>query len=1104
MNHKIKKSLKIGGITIGALLTLIILCLCISSFILFSPKKLTPIVNDLLSNYLKADVKINQVELTYFSSFPYLELDLNQVLLLSKDKQDTLTYIPKGTATLKVLDLISNYLIVKELDIEGGVTNIKIDKQGHLNWDIFPTSDEPSTPLDSLFEKIDIKGIHIQSGTIFYQNEQFNHQSSIANADIKLEGSFISQKLLTTLNVKFQDINYQDSAMNVDLSSIQFDLDNSSNLPQIQLHAAMQFKHPKFSYLKDELINKNAQLALKINGGYQFVENKIQIDEMMLTLNDIQFKLNGNIHLGDSSYYTDLKFALDTIGLHSIYKTLPPQYHYKKYGTLQEGIIYCNGTVKGDFNKYSIPKIKAILNIQDLKAIAYESQIDKFNIQAEADIDLARMSQSSVKIKQCNYQGDLGKLSLTANLKNLTSNIHINTSVQTQMDLNALKKMFAKSIDYQTEGKIKANLKGDFALKDMLALKVEKMKLNGEINIDSVLIANSQDSLNINIDLARLTFGSQVTDTTLSQGQAAFKCKVRLDSMYLNYKNHYIADVRRLSGGYKCETEIGKLVSSQTGRVSCRGLIFHIPKENMRLSTTKISLNLKILPNEEKKTSPKVVIAIKTDSVYCRQKRSGLRLNNTNLSIVLKPIQQLYKDSLQGEGDKRQYLSLKEMTSNEMITQFVKYTELPDTVDIGKRFLDEFTYEGSLAFDNLRMKNQNFIFPIELKSTKLALTTRKIMLNNAEIKVGNTDMVITGFIQNFKRALFQNGVLKGNITLVSKKLDCNQLIPAINKLASLSETDNSNSDNLGQNNKETHTDSIVSDTMMLLMIPKNINMTMKMDVDSLVLGKTKLTKLYGDVEIRDEYAYLNKFELSNQIGRMNLELAYKALSPKSADLWIKFRLDKVEIRDLINLYPEIDTLLPVTKSLEGLINFDLTASTKLDSAMNILLSKTKATCNMKGKNLVLLDGETFTEIAKTLMFKNKKRNLIDSVSVNLVLRKDIIQIFPFVLSMDRYRLAVGGQQKLDLNFDYHITVLESPVPFKLGIDITGNTDNFKYKIVKPKYKKADSVVISKDVEDKVISVQNMFKRILQQEFDNIIGEKKDSNNINDDVSFSEY
>ena len=120
--------------------------------------------------------------------------------------------------------------------------------------------------------------------------------------------------------------------------------------------------------------------------------------------------------------------------------------------------------------------------------------------------------------------------------------------------------------------------------------------------------------------------------------------------------------------------------------------------------------------------------------------------------------------------------------------------------------------------------------------------------------------------------------------------------------------------------------------------------------------------------------------------------------------------------------------------------------------MNIKIPTLRSAIYIKGDSLVLLDGETFTEISKTLMFKNKKRNMIDSISVDLAIKDNKIEVFPFLVEMDRYKVAVGGTHNLDMTFNYHLSVLKSPVPFKLGIYITVNLDDFKYKITKCKYK----------------------------------------------------
>jgi len=38
-----------------------------------------------------------------------------------------------------------------------------------------------------------------------------------------------------------------------------------------------------------------------------------------------------------------------------------------------------------------------------------------------------------------------------------------------------------------------------------------------------------------------------------------------------------------------------------------------------------------------------------------------------------------------------------------------------------------------------------------------------------------------------------------------------------------------------------------------------------------------------------------------------------------------------------------------------------------------------------------------------------------------------------------------------MNFNYHISVLRSPIPFRLGVDVTGTLDDYRIKIGKCLY-----------------------------------------------------
>jgi hypothetical protein len=276
----------------------------------------------------------------------------------------------------------------------------------------------------------------------------------------------------------------------------------------------------------------------------------------------------------------------------------------------------------------------------------------------------------------------------------------------------------------------------------------------------------------------------------------------------------------------------------------------------------------------------------------------------------------------------------------------------------------------------------------------------------------------------------------------------------------------------------------------LFMVPRLLNLAMNVNIDTVYFGKSVLTDLHGEVEIRDEHLRLNQFRVRNFAGEMDLSLAYRASSLSEAQVWMEINIENTEIQDLLKLADGIglDTLVPITQSLEGLVTCKLTVSAILDSAMDVNLEKTIANGNLHGQNLVLLDGETFTEIARMLRFRNRDRNLIDSLSVNLSVNNGIIEIYPFKLTMDRYVLAVGGEQDLDMNFNYHITVLRSPIPFTMGINISGTPERMnRPRLVSPRFRDMNTPATSVHM-NRTINAQREFQRILDHQLNQIIGE----------------
>ena len=349
------------------------------------------------------------------------------------------------------------------------------------------------------------------------------------------------------------------------------------------------------------------------------------------------------------------------------------------------------------------------------------------------------------------------------------------------------------------------------------------------------------------------------------------------------------------------------------------------------------------------------------------------------------------------------------------------------------------TPSGIVGFHRLMVSTPELKLPVELKQTKVTVKRQDIMLKAARLVIGKSDLLATGAIYNVYEAMKKRQPLRAKLTLSSDNLDGNQLINALNTATDTLQV--------------AATDS-VSDAapMELFVLPDNIDFELQTHLKKVTYGKMLFEDVRGAVDMRHQAIHLKNLSMRGLDADMSASLVYHANEKKKGYTGFDFKLKDVNIGKLVDFIPSLDEMVPMLRSFKGIVNFDATAEAELDSALNIKIPSLRSAIHIKGDSLVLMDGETFAEISKMMMFKNKKRNLIDSIYVNMTIEDGNVTIYPFIVQMDRYRAAVGGTQGLDMNFKYHISVLKSPVPFKLGVNITGNLDKMKFRIGKAKYK----------------------------------------------------
>ena len=144
MSKNLKRALKITFISMLSLIVIVLSAIAVAVNFVFTPEKLTPVVNQIANRTLNAQVEIGSVELTFFSSFPDFELKISDGRLVSKvfkdtlwQKSDTLLQFKKCAVSVNPLLYFQNNRVeLRKFVFDDATIYAFIDSVGNPNWNI--------------------------------------------------------------------------------------------------------------------------------------------------------------------------------------------------------------------------------------------------------------------------------------------------------------------------------------------------------------------------------------------------------------------------------------------------------------------------------------------------------------------------------------------------------------------------------------------------------------------------------------------------------------------------------------------------------------------------------------------------------------------------------------------------------------------------------------------------------------------------------------------------------------------------------------------------------------------------------------------------------
>lgn len=1034
-----KKSLKIALISLGSLLGFILVAVTVACWIVVTPARLTSIVKKQAPNFINCDFDIRRADLTVFKTFPKVGLKINDVVLVNPmdgNPSDTLAYINECVVSVDVKKFIrENQIIIDECKLKGGYVNLFTDSQGDTNLDIFPPSQTDTLTEESseFVYGIDLALLKVNDVSVNYTDLTQGMFADINGLNMSAKGKMKGDDIAGNVNVSLRDIAYQQTTDSLSMAvklndlklegdavmcgdDIKADIDASSSV--LFYESAGQIAELNYFNLKykgdvnnydiikgdveltindlsfimddEQLVNKaDVKMLVPLNATLSTMDVKLGASQ--LALNNILIDMIGKASMPNDDINIDMNIKTNTLIVEELIELIPASMREDLLAGIDvKGEVQLAADIKGVYNETSMPVVNAEIEynkgmISMPEMLPYP--ITNFNTSIKADLDLN--NKSDVSINYLNANMSKTSLSLSGTVKDVMDKMYCDICLNADADLDELQSFIPE--DIKARGKVNLNVKANVNNNQLANMDFTKAKVNANLQWNDMNVVYC-DTINVNADRIDLAL---VLPNTSSHDLDNSLAAITISGTKLDAK---VSDMIVASlDGYNIEAQVSNVLDENVPMSVYADYAFSridATMDDMLFFTNNPKGNITMLMKENGKDASYI-------AVY--------------------------------DGDSLLFNMGDEMS---FATEKLGFNVSADYDDEQESMLLKWNPHAGIQLDKAVFTMSDIPLPVYIPSIYFQYDTTGIDIKNSSILLGNSDFELQGMFTNVDEFIRKEALLTGTLDFTSHYTDVNQIMELFN--------------GMGDTTLVVE-DEVVADTVAVkeddpFMVPLGVDITLNTKIEKAIAGNMNLSDVGGALTVKNGVMLLQEMGFTSDAATMKVTAMYKSPRRNHLYLGLDLHLLEIDIAEMIDIIPEIDTLVPMLRSFAGKAEFHFAVETYLKSNYEMKVSTLKGVSAIHGKDLVVLDNDTYKKLGRILGFKDKEHNKIDNLNVEITAFKNEIDVYPTLITIDKYQAIVGGRHNLDMSFNYKLG-MSNPWPFRrLGIVISGNLDDMKFRL----------------------------------------------------------
>ena len=1053
-----RKFLKIAGITLASLLGLVLVVAGVLVYWVFTPERLTPVVREVADAFITCDYEIGQVDLTFFSTFPEFGLRADGILVENPvvgAQSDTVLAAKKAVARIDIVALLKDgELSIREIALADAQLNAFIGEDGTANFDVLSLPQD-TTPEDTT-ETSFIRSISLDDLSVSLIANKMSLLNLRDSIDVLLLDPAIS------LATKMQHDKVVGS-LKADFPHVDARYGNADYASELAVSLSAPF-----------------ELVLQMAEPFTIEHAAVSLDDARLVVNSYKIQLQGDATL-IPHIHTDMAVSTNTIRVSELLKIVPSALFTMPEDIHADASVRLTANVRGDYSDSIMPIVSGRLYVSDAEGSIESLPYTLTNVAGDAAffIDFNGKNTSYALIDNLYAETKQSNVSISGRVDDLLGDMQLDMQFNLDVHLPDMQYFLPENIT--AEGQLKGLLNAQIALSDLTAMQLDRGKIQAQLNVgrfaanyDSMLIRAPQANLSLAIPSARpanpapandekkrklkrqpmeflsgkliLQEGLTVQQSDALAAELAASEIEMCASNFLSSDPVIAADItldsRSLSASLQMADSIGNIVPASVDTKLPHLQAYVEYDSRATLPTLSCAFNMEHL------SAAYDTITAEVDSP---QGRVSMANEAESLRATIKANQLMARMG-----------SLADVRSGKLaLSASARHDKGKDNVLLKWRPRLRFDVQNAVA--HLRGVEPE----VKVPACKFEYSNREFNIDTARVELAHSSFSLAGKVQNIGPWLEDKGLLTGNLRFISDYANIDELLALI--------SDDSEESAVAE---ETTADS----TTPVFMVPKGVDISLYTRINLASAFSQSVRELGGMVYIRDGVMVIEEMGFICEAAKLQLTALYKTPRRNHIFCGLDYHMTNINVEELVSMIPQVDTLLPMLRSFRGAANFHLAAETYLNDKYELKTSTTRGAMSIDAKDLTLLDGEVFAKIAKLLTFKKKTENKIDSISAEVALYKSELDIYPFLISCDKWMGAVGGRHHLDGTMDYHINLLS---PLYLGVHVGGNMNTFEklsdldIKLAKCIYAKDFKPVFRGEVDTRSADIRAMIRKALE-------------------------